>query len=67
MLSRSQDKHIMFWGAQRVLIGSLTVNESDNVRVFELPEDLEFELEVKVELGVEQLGNINFIIPRQLK
>jgi hypothetical protein len=49
------------------LIGSLTVNESDNVRVFELPEDLEFELEVKVELGVEQLGNINFIIPRQLK
>ena len=49
------------------MVGRLAVGESDDVGVFELPEGIEFELEVEVELGVEQLGHIYFIIPRQLK
>ena len=49
------------------MVGRLGVDESDDVGVVELPEDVEFELEVEVELGVEQFGYIHFIIPRQLK
>ncbi len=67
MFGRFQNDHIMFDIAHCLIVGRLAVDDSNNVVMVELPESIDFELIIVVEVGVEQFCDVNLIIPCQLK
>jgi hypothetical protein len=67
MFSRFQNDHIMFGVANCLIVGRLAVGKINNVVMIELPESIDFELVIVVELGVEKFCDVNLIIPCQLK